>query len=139
MKHSISLDTNDKIKNFISESLRGQGYNCLESQEVLDFVNNPKTIISFDGYNERVKEIGLGQETIPKQGTIGVINNEFWEFQDPSKRRLFPELSDSPNLFEFLIISIDQVKFNKKTEKIEITEGRYKFSIENKDEWWASA
>jgi hypothetical protein len=133
MKAPIRLDTNEDIKGFIIDSLRSHDGTHLDAQEVLDAAYSSKTSISFDSYNEITKEIDLGREIIPRQGAVSVTNNSFWEMQDPGLKSLFPELTDSPDLFEFLITIVYKIKFNKKTDKVEIIQGRYKFSCKMSD------
>ena len=130
MNPPISLNTNEEVKSFITETLKDHDGSHLEAREVLDFVYSSKTSIKLDSYSERKKEIDLGKEIIPRKGSVYVVNNEFWELQDIGLKNLFPELSESADMFEFLITIVYQVKYNKKTDKVEILQGRYKFSTE---------
>lgn len=119
---------NFEIKNFIAVLLKDNNTHA-DAHEILDTINDAETKVELVSSNIVKKYTELGVETIPRIGFTNCINNDWWEMQDPNLKQLFPELTNSSNL-EFLIMVIEDVVYNKKVGKVEITERRYFFRAE---------
>jgi hypothetical protein len=115
------------LKGQLSKVLSSFDYTNLEAAPLMQAVEDPDVTVYFDPPSMSLKEIELGKETIPKVGYMDIMSNDFWDLQDPGFTKLFPELTSGNQFQEFVLIIIDDIKFNKTTNKVEIIQKRQKF------------
>lgn len=115
----------NNIKDFIKEKIKNL-VDQIDAKLLFDLAEDPNTHL-VNEFSHRIEKIAeLGKEIIPVVGYTEVISNDFWSFQDPGYKKLFPELTDSEGNLEFLICIVNDVKWDSYKKKIIIGENRFK-------------